>query len=143
MTGGTVVVLGPVGANFGAGMTGGRAYLYDPSGRHVAALHADSVAAVRLAAVVADRPEGRERAAELRGLLGDHRDAGSVVAERLLGLDDLDSSFWVVEPVAPVVAPVATTALGREPTGVPISPPAPAAPVMAAARTLDVTQPLA
>ncbi|MDH4142074.1 MAG: hypothetical protein OEV61_05640, partial [Chloroflexota bacterium] len=27
MTGGTVVVLGPVGANFGAGMTGGRAYL--------------------------------------------------------------------------------------------------------------------
>ena len=38
MTGGTVVVLGPVGANFGAGMTGGRAYLYDPSGRHTAAL---------------------------------------------------------------------------------------------------------
>ena len=31
MTGGTVVVLGPVGANFGAGMTGGRAYLYDPT----------------------------------------------------------------------------------------------------------------
>ena len=27
MTGGTVVVLGPIGANFGAGMTGGRAYL--------------------------------------------------------------------------------------------------------------------
>ena len=40
MTGGVVVVLGPVGANFGAGMTGGRAYLFDPSGRHVAALHA-------------------------------------------------------------------------------------------------------
>ena len=35
MTGGTVVVLGPVGANFGAGMTGGRAYLYDPTGRQV------------------------------------------------------------------------------------------------------------
>jgi glutamate synthase domain-containing protein 3 len=29
MTGGTVVVLGPVGPNFGAGMTGGRAYLLD------------------------------------------------------------------------------------------------------------------
>ena len=40
MTGGTVVVLGPVGQSFGAGMTGGRAYLWDPSGRHVAALHA-------------------------------------------------------------------------------------------------------
>ena len=43
MTGGVVVVLGPVGANFGAGMTGGRAYLYDPDGRHVAALDARSV----------------------------------------------------------------------------------------------------
>src|SRR5262249_47231002 len=38
MTGGTVVVLGPVGANFGAGVTGGRAFLYDPDGRPLAAL---------------------------------------------------------------------------------------------------------
>jgi len=29
MTGGVVVVLGSVGDNFGAGMTGGMAYLYD------------------------------------------------------------------------------------------------------------------
>ena len=29
-TGGVAVILGPVGANFGAGMTGGMAYLYDP-----------------------------------------------------------------------------------------------------------------
>ena len=43
MTGGVVVVLGPVGANFGAGMTGGRAYLYDPAGRHAAALADGSV----------------------------------------------------------------------------------------------------
>jgi hypothetical protein len=45
MTGGAVVVLGPVGQSFGAGMTGGRAYLWDPSGRHVAALHGPSVRA--------------------------------------------------------------------------------------------------
>ena len=32
MTGGVAVVLGPIGANFGAGMTGGMAYLYDPEG---------------------------------------------------------------------------------------------------------------
>ena len=31
MTGGEVVILGKVGANFGAGMTGGVAYIYDPS----------------------------------------------------------------------------------------------------------------
>ncbi|MGF7236168.1 MAG: glutamate synthase subunit alpha, partial [Frankia sp.] len=30
MTGGTVVVLGPIGRNFAAGMSGGVAYLYDP-----------------------------------------------------------------------------------------------------------------
>jgi len=30
MTGGTVVVLGPTGRNFGAGMSGGIAYIYDP-----------------------------------------------------------------------------------------------------------------
>ena len=30
MTGGVAVILGDIGANFGAGMTGGMAYLYDP-----------------------------------------------------------------------------------------------------------------
>ncbi|GGE52606.1 glutamate synthase large subunit [Actibacterium pelagium] len=33
MTGGTAVILGDIGANFGAGMTGGMAYLYDPEGK--------------------------------------------------------------------------------------------------------------
>jgi glutamate synthase (NADPH) large chain len=32
MTGGRVVVLGPTGRNFGAGMSGGVAYVYDPAG---------------------------------------------------------------------------------------------------------------
>ena len=30
MTGGRAVILGPVGRNFGAGMSGGIAYVYDP-----------------------------------------------------------------------------------------------------------------
>ena len=30
MTGGKAVILGPVGDNFGAGMTGGTAYIWDP-----------------------------------------------------------------------------------------------------------------
>ena len=90
MTGGVVVVLGPVGANFGAGMTGGRAYLYDPSGRHVAALHADSVAAVRLSEVLHERPDGPERFDELFGLLQDHaavglRAGGSIGGVRATG----------------------------------------------------------
>ena len=32
MTGGTVVILGPIGMNFGAGMTGGTAWIYDEDG---------------------------------------------------------------------------------------------------------------
>ena len=32
MTGGVAVILGTIGANFGAGMTGGMAYVYDPEG---------------------------------------------------------------------------------------------------------------
>ena len=117
MTGGIVVVLGPVGANFGAGMTGGRAYLYDPSGRHVAALHGDSVTAVRLGSVVHERADGPERMDELVGLLEDHRSSGSVLAGQLLDGSDLATAFWVVEPVTPVVVA----------TAVPIAPAAAAA----------------
>ncbi|MGK2850225.1 MAG: glutamate synthase large subunit [Candidatus Limnocylindrales bacterium] len=104
MTGGVVVVLGPVGANFGAGMTGGRAYLYDPSGRHTAALNGDHVSATRLASAVRDREDGASRLSEFMALLEDHREAGSALAERLLASDDLASAIWLVEPVAPVVA---------------------------------------
>jgi glutamate synthase domain-containing protein 3 len=108
MTGGVVVVLGPVGANFGAGMTGGRAYLYDPNGRHAAALNGGSVAAVRLAQAVATRSDGRARADELRRLVELHRDAGSELAARLLIDPGLEDVVWLVEPVAApaVAAPV-------------------------------------
>jgi len=30
MTGGNIIILGPVGDNFGAGMTGGMSFIYDP-----------------------------------------------------------------------------------------------------------------
>ena len=33
MTGGNVVILGDVGDNFGAGMTGGMAFIYDENGK--------------------------------------------------------------------------------------------------------------
>ena len=121
MTGGTVVVLGPVGANFGAGMTGGRAYLYDPTGRHMAALDERSVHAVRLASVLADRPDGQNRVIELIRLLEAHRGAGSVLAGRLLDGADLAACFWLVEPIAVVAAAdVATSQPDRNPI-VPVS----------------------
>ena len=60
MTGGVVVVLGPVGPNLGAGMTGGEAFVFDPETRLPALVNtqlvgferADDVAAVRLRVVV-------------------------------------------------------------------------------------------
>ncbi len=43
MTGGQVVVLGPTGRNFGAGMTNGEAWVYDPDGRFPARINGESV----------------------------------------------------------------------------------------------------
>ncbi len=110
MTGGAVVVLGPVGQSFGAGMTGGRAYLWDPSGRHVAALHGPSVRAVRLAEAATAREDGALLVAELQRLLGAHRDAGSALAARLFeARDGVLADVWLVEPVPapPVVVAAA------------------------------------
>jgi glutamate synthase domain-containing protein 3 len=110
MTGGTIVVLGPVGANFGAGMTGGRAYLYDPEGHHVAALHVGSVRARRLAEVVAARPDGLDRLAEFRRLVEAHRNAGSALAAIITLADPHDDDVWLVEPHALAEAAEATEA---------------------------------
>jgi glutamate synthase (NADPH/NADH) large chain len=43
MTGGITVILGEVGANFGAGMTGGMAYLYDPEGMAPAMMNNETI----------------------------------------------------------------------------------------------------
>ena len=117
MTGGVVVVLGPIGANFGAGMTGGRAYLYDPSGRHAAALHGESVGATRLSEVLRARIDGPDRFDELRALLQDHAGVGSTLAARLVLSESLAADTWLVEPVAP-----ASAATGGEPEAVTASP---------------------
>ena len=123
MTGGTVVVLGPVGANFGAGMTGGRAYLYDPTGRHVAALDDAASAAVRLA-TGARRPRRRPepRLIELVRLLEAHRAAGSALAGRLL--DEADLAARVLAGRAGRRAgPGGRRRRGRNPTATPSSRP--------------------
>jgi glutamate synthase domain-containing protein 2/glutamate synthase domain-containing protein 1/glutamate synthase domain-containing protein 3 len=99
MTAGTVVVLGPVGPNFGAGMTGGRAYLLDPRGRNAVLLDARSVEAERLSDAVHGRPDAAQLVADLRSLLEAHAAAGSQLAGSLvrgsLPLDEL----WLVEPL--------------------------------------------
>ncbi len=76
MTGGVVVVLGPVGRNFGAGMTGGRAYVLDEAGVLENQVNADSVET---------GPLSEEEAEELRALLVRYHEAtGSHRAQSLL-----------------------------------------------------------
>ncbi|HTR17523.1 MAG TPA: glutamate synthase large subunit, partial [Acetobacteraceae bacterium] len=43
MTGGTVAILGPVGDNFGAGFTGGVAFVYDPDDTFTLRVNPDTV----------------------------------------------------------------------------------------------------
>jgi glutamate synthase (ferredoxin) len=75
MTSGEVIVLGPVGWNFGAGMSGGVAWLWDPHGRAVKALHS-GVKAVAGDAV---------GLAHLKARIELHSErTGSAVARRLL-----------------------------------------------------------
>jgi glutamate synthase (NADPH) large chain len=73
MTGGRVVVLGPVGRNFAAGMSGGIAYLLDPDPRRVNTDMADL------------EPLTEEDGDFLAGLIGRHHaETGSAVAAGLL-----------------------------------------------------------
>ncbi len=91
MTGGRVVVLGPTGRNFGAGMSGGIAYVYDPDRSLASNLNAEMVDLE----VLDDLDESW-----LRGTVFRHRqETGSDVAERLLA--DWPFSFGSFAKVMP------------------------------------------
>ena len=82
MTGGTVVVLGTTGRNFGAGMSGGIAYLYDRDGDVDRCVNPEMVAIETLSDT--DREQ-------LKLVIERHRDfTGSETAERML-------ASWSVE----------------------------------------------
>ena len=92
MTGGTVVILGPIGYNLGAGMTGGQVFVYDPDGQLQARLNRQLVDAY----AVDDRLAG-----DLRFLLERHVEyTGSERAAALLGdWERAAPQFWRVAPV--------------------------------------------
>ena len=76
MTGGRVVVLGPTGLNFAAGMSGGIAYVLDVDGGFRGRCNTELVG---FDAITPDEEE------ELRGWIEEHRErTGSEVAERVL-----------------------------------------------------------
>ena len=77
MTGGRVVILGPTGRNFAAGMSGGIAYIWDPEDQFHQQCNLEMVA---LEAMVED-----DDISELRRLIENHqRYTGSTVAQRVL-----------------------------------------------------------
>jgi len=89
MTGGRVVVIGPTGRNFAAGMSGGIAYVYDTSGQFKDLCN--------LEMVELERPDKPEDAQIIRRLLENHRRyTGSTVAGAIL--DDFDNEIkWFVK----------------------------------------------
>ena len=81
MTGGRVVILGPVGRNFAAGMSGGIAYIYDPDQDY------DRFAKLCNPGLVDFRGEeiSASERSELIALIEEHRDlTGSVIAAKAL-----------------------------------------------------------
>ena len=92
MTGGVAVVLGPVGDNFGAGMTGGMAFVYDTKDAFAHRINDDSVVYQRLASA---HWEG-----VLKSLIADHvRETQSEFAANLLReWDVVAPRFWQVCP---------------------------------------------
>ncbi len=91
MTGGTVVILGEVGENFGAGFTGGTAFVYDPGDVFEQRVNPDTLGWSRVDA---------EGDAELRALVERHaHETGSRYAAMILhDWPRLVGHFWHVVP---------------------------------------------
>jgi glutamate synthase (NADPH/NADH) large chain len=91
MTGGRVVVLGPTGRNFGAGMSGGVAFVYDPDNTFLLRVNPEMIDL--------DRPDGDDLE-WLRDRVEKHRnETGSAVAESMLAnWTEVGSKFVKVMP---------------------------------------------
>ncbi len=77
MTNGTVVILGKTGKNFGAGMSGGTAYVYDVDGKFFSRVNSEMVVALPV-----KRAQDIE---EVHGLITAHAEmTGSPQAKKLL-----------------------------------------------------------
>jgi glutamate synthase (NADPH/NADH) large chain len=92
MTGGAAVLLGPVGDNFGAGMTGGMAFVYDPQNRFEAMANPETIIWRRIGAAYWEQ--------RLRALVQEHSDrtASHVAQDLLSAWPQALEAFWQVTP---------------------------------------------
>ncbi len=97
MTGGIVTVLGPTGYNFGAGMTGGFAYVLDMERQFVDRYNMELVDIQRITSEAAESHKSF-----LKALIKEHAsETGSPWANELLtNFSDYASRFWLVKPKA-------------------------------------------
>ncbi len=97
MTGGTVVVLGRTGINFGAGMTGGFAYVLDRDRQFVDRYNHELIEIHRIS-----NESMEAHAHHLRHLIEDHvRHTGSAYGQEILdNWRDYVGLFWLVKPKA-------------------------------------------
>ena len=103
MTGGIVVILGNTGFNFGAGMTGGLAFVYDPEKSFVDKMNQELVEALRI-----DTDDTERERLYLKRLLLDYiNETESIKAQSVL--DNYRSeirNFWMVKPKNMTVLPL-------------------------------------
>ena len=103
MTGGIVVILGDTGINFGAGMTGGLSFVYDPEKVFVDKMNQELVEAVRI-----DTDDTERERLYLKRLLMDYvNETESNKAEEIL--DNYRAQiryFWMVKPKNMTVLPL-------------------------------------
>ncbi|AXH15545.1 glutamate synthase large subunit [Malaciobacter mytili LMG 24559] len=103
MTGGIIVILGPTGINFGAGMTGGLAFIYDDQKTFVDKMNQELIEAVRI-----DTDDTERERLYLKRLLVDYlNETGSEKAESIL--DNFRAeirNFWMVKPKNMTVLPL-------------------------------------
>ena len=95
MTGGTVLILGDTGSNFGAGMTGGLAFVYDKNLTFFEKVNREMVEAVRI-----DTDERDQEMFMMKRLLQNYyNETKSKVAKRILDNFRMEiSNFWMVAP---------------------------------------------
>ena len=97
MTGGIVTVLGPTGYNFGAGMTGGFAYVLDMSREFVDRYNMELVDIQRITSEATE-----SHRVFLKNMIREHvNETGSVWGQELISdFSDYASRFWLVKPKA-------------------------------------------
>ena len=106
MTGGVVLVLGKTGVNFGAGMTGGFAYVLDQQRNFVDCYNHELIDIHR---VIAESMEGHQH--YLKALIRDYVAAtGSAWGQAILDdFRDYVGRFWLVKPKAADIGSLLTT----------------------------------